>query len=82
VVTPCPDLDTAAWGIGGYTYEGINKELEKLFGSSTKAHISLSRLAQGSEEFNGASDEEIADVVRAWEDLELNSDDLKGRKSL
>jgi hypothetical protein len=45
--------------------------LEKLFGSSIKGHISLARLAQGSEEFNGPSDEEIADVVRACEDLAL-----------
>ena len=41
--------------------------MEKLFGSSAKAHISLARLAQGSKEFNGFSDEEIADIINAWE---------------
>lgn len=57
----------AVWGIGGYTYEGLNKELEKLFGSSLKGHIALARLAQGSEDFNLASDEEVTEVVEAWE---------------
>jgi phage-related minor tail protein len=47
--------------------------LEKLFGSSIKGQISLARLAQGSKEFNDASNEEIADVVRAWEELDLKS---------
>lgn len=63
----CSNLGTAAWGIGGYTYEGVNKELEKLFGSSIKGHIALARLAQGSEEVNSASNEEIADVIVGWE---------------
>jgi hypothetical protein len=41
--------------------------MEKRFGSSVKDHISLARLARGSREFNVASNEEIADVIRAWE---------------
>jgi len=41
--------------------------MEKLFGSSAKAHISLARLAQGSSEFNKSSNEEIAGIINAWE---------------
>lgn len=67
-------------GIGGCTYERINKELEKLFGSSIKGHISLARLAQGSKEFNDASNNEINDVVRAWEELVRRSDASKERE--
>jgi hypothetical protein len=55
--------------------------MEKVFGSSVKGHISLARLAQGSREFNDVSDEEVADVVRAWEELEFRSDALKERES-
>jgi len=55
--------------------------LEKLFGSSIKGHKSLARLAQGSKEFNDASNEEIANVVRAWEELVFKIDARKERES-
>ncbi|KAE9377441.1 glycosyltransferase family 1 protein [Stipitochalara longipes BDJ] len=60
----------AVWGIGGYTYEGVNKEMETLFGSSIKGHISLARLAQGGKEFNKASDDEILEIIKAWKGYE------------
>jgi len=51
--------------------------MEKLFGFSVKTHISLARLAQGSKEFNGASDEEIAGVLKAWKKNRLGADTEK-----
>lgn len=59
--------------MAGYTYEGVNKEMEKLFGSSIKSHIALARLAQGSEEFAHASDEEIAELLQRWEDSQAKA---------
>jgi hypothetical protein len=54
------------WGIWG-DQERVGKALWVVYQGS---HIAC-KVGQGSEEFNGPSDEEITDVVRAWEDLAL-----------
>jgi hypothetical protein len=54
------------WGLIGYTFEGVNKEMQKLFGSNAGAHIITSRKARGFEEFRNATSEEKAMVIERW----------------
>lgn len=56
----------AVWGVAGYTYEGANKEMERLFGSFIEDYIALARLAQGSEEFANSSDKDVAEILQRW----------------
>jgi hypothetical protein len=54
------------WGLIGYTFEGVNKEMHKRFGSNAEIHIITSRKAQGFEEFRNATPEEKAMVIERW----------------
>lgn len=60
----------AVFGIPGYTMQGVYKEMQKAMGSSVQNYIIAARTAQGYEEWNGASPEERADVVRRWQMIE------------
>lgn len=54
------------WGFIGYTFEGVNKEVQRLFGSNVESHIITSRKAQGFEEFRSATSEEKELVIERW----------------
>jgi hypothetical protein len=55
-----------AFGFIGYTFEGINKEVQRLFGSNIESQIVTLRKAQGFEEFRRAREEEKALVIERW----------------
>jgi hypothetical protein len=60
---------TGTWGVIGYTFEGVSKEMQRLFGSNVETHIITSRKAQGFEEFRNASAEEKAMIINRWRSI-------------
>ncbi len=59
-------------GVIGYTFEGVNKDIQKLVGSNTDTHIITSRKAQGFEEFRSAAAEQKALVIERWRSIRAN----------
>ncbi|KAI9805891.1 MAG: hypothetical protein M1825_000505 [Sarcosagium campestre] len=56
----------AIWGVPGYTFKGIYKELQKHFGSSVQNYIIAARTAQGYEDLKSASEAEKSDIISRW----------------
>ncbi|KAL3423468.1 glycosyltransferase family 28 domain-containing protein [Phlyctema vagabunda] len=56
----------AIWGLPGYTFMGIHKEVRKMFGSSVLNYIIAARTAQGYEDYKTATKEERLDVITRW----------------
>ncbi|KAI9648613.1 hypothetical protein NHQ30_003251 [Ciborinia camelliae] len=56
----------ALWGLPGYTFMGIHKQVGKLFGSSVLAYIIAARTAQGFEESQNCTNEERLDIIERW----------------
>ncbi len=53
-------------GILSHTMKGVQKEVQKLFGSNVQNYIVASRVAQGYEEWLQSSDAEKQDVIVRW----------------
>lgn len=72
-----PNLDhvsadrLAIWGLPGYTFKGIYKELQKHLGSSVQNYIVAARTAQGYEDWHNASQAERLDVVSRWQAIQV-----------
>lgn len=60
----------AIWGLPGYTFMGVYKEFQKLFGSSVQNYIIAARTTQGYEEWRKSSLEDRLTVVRRWHDIQ------------
>ncbi|KAG4034668.1 hypothetical protein MFRU_002g00250 [Monilinia fructicola] len=56
----------AIWGLPGYTFMGIHKEVRKLFGSSVLNYIIAARTAQGFEDAQNCNREERLDIITRW----------------
>ena len=61
----------AIWGLPGYTFKGIYKELQKHLGSSVQNYIVAARTAQGYDEWHSSSQEERLDVVSRWQSIQV-----------
>ena len=61
----------AIWGLPGYTFKGIYKELQKHLGSSVQNYIVAARTAQGYDEWHTASQEERLDVIGRWQSIQI-----------
>ena len=61
----------AIWGLPGYTFKGIYKELQKHLGSSVQNYIVAARTAQGYDEWHRSSQEERLDVVSRWQTIQV-----------
>ena len=66
-----PTYQIAIWGLPGYTFKGIYKELQKHLGSSVQNYIVAARTAQGYDEWHNASQEERLDVVSRWQSIQV-----------
>lgn len=62
----------AIWGLPGYTFMGIHKEIRRLFGTSVSNYIISARTAQGYEHWKASSEEERGDIVRRWHEAIRN----------
>ncbi|USP81242.1 glycosyltransferase family 1 protein [Curvularia clavata] len=62
----------AALGILSHTLQGVNKEVQNLFGSNVQSYIIASRAAQGYEEWMQSSDEEKQQVIDKWTLMQKN----------
>ncbi|KAH0559843.1 hypothetical protein GP486_003640 [Trichoglossum hirsutum] len=56
----------AIWGLPGYAFQGVAKEIQKHFGSSTQSYILAARTAQGYEDWNSSSEPERLDIINRW----------------
>jgi len=63
----------AAWCVPGYTFEGVNKEMQRLCGLRTEDRIAGARLAQGAEEFGAADEREMRGLVKRWRFIEIGN---------
>ena len=66
-----PTYHLAIWGLPGYTFKGIYKELQKHLGSSVQNYIVAARTAQGYDEWHSASQEERLDVIGRWHSIQV-----------
>ena len=66
-----PTYQIAIWGLPGYTFKGIYKELQRHLGSSVQNYIIAARTAQGYDEWHNASQEERLDVVGRWQSIQV-----------
>lgn len=55
------------YGIPAYTMQGLNAEVNKMFGRSLQNYITASRVAQGRSDLEDATPEEKDDVVMRWQ---------------
>lgn len=60
----------AIWGLPGYTFMGIYKELQKHFGSSVQNYIAAARTVQGHEDWKLSDHHERQEVIRRWHDIQ------------
>ncbi|KAG0651425.1 UDP-glucose:sterol glucosyltransferase 80B1 [Hyphodiscus hymeniophilus] len=61
----------AIWGLPGYTFMGIHKEVRKLFGSSVLNYMISARTAQGFEEYKNSTLQERQDIISRWREHKL-----------
>lgn len=66
-----PAYQAAIWGLPGYTFKGIYKELQKHLGSSVQNYIIAARTAQGYDEWHSSSQEERLDVFSRWQSIQV-----------
>ena len=71
------DSHPAIWGLPGYTFMGIHKEVRKLFGSSFLNYMISARTAQGYEDFQSSTPEERLDIIERWK---RNKADIRSPK--
>jgi hypothetical protein len=64
-------VNIAIWGLPGYTFKGIYKELQKRFGSSVQNYIIAARTSQGYEDWKVSSADERREIIGHF--LELQS---------
>jgi len=70
-------ISTAIWGLPGYAFLGIHKEVRKLFGSSVMNYVISARIAQGFEDAQKATLEERQYIVNRWQE---HKDDYQSTK--
>jgi hypothetical protein len=70
---------TAIWGLPGYTFMGIHKEVRKLFGSSVLNYMISARTAQGFEEYKDSTLEERQDIINRWREHKAEYQNSKQR---
>lgn len=68
----------AIFGIPGYTFKGIYKELQQHLGSSVQNYIIAARTAQGYDDWQHASVEERRDIIARWK---IMLKDLKKKRN-
>ncbi|CAL3973656.1 unnamed protein product [Diplocarpon coronariae] len=56
----------AVWGIPGYTFMGIHKEVRKMFGTSVLNYIISARTAQGYEDAKLSTPAERFEIINQW----------------
>ncbi|CZT44006.1 uncharacterized protein RSE6_04126 [Rhynchosporium secalis] len=59
----------AAFGMPGYTLEGLEKQFQKRYSRGLKANLIVVRIKQGILEFERASEEEREEIRKRWVEL-------------
>ncbi|KAH8679764.1 hypothetical protein BGZ60DRAFT_524972 [Tricladium varicosporioides] len=58
----------AVWGLPGYAFMGVHKEIKKMFGASVLNYIIAARTTKGYEDARAASPAERADIINRWKE--------------
>lgn len=61
-------MKIAIWGLPGYAFMGVNKEIKKMFGSSVLNYIIAARTAKGFEDAQTCTPEERAEIIYRWKE--------------
>lgn len=61
-------MKIAIWGLPGYAFMGVNKEIKKMFGSSVLNYIIAARTAKGFEDAQTCTPEERAEIIQRWKE--------------
>jgi len=61
----------AVFSVPGYAFNGVYKEIRRLFGSSVQNYIIAARTAQGYEELASSASAHRQDVISRWKDLQV-----------
>ncbi|KAI9744456.1 MAG: hypothetical protein M1818_001985 [Claussenomyces sp. TS43310] len=72
------DVVLAIWGLPGYTFMGVSKEIRKLFGTSVVNYIVSARTAQGYEQWKSSTQVERSDIINRWQELQSELQRQKG----
>jgi len=72
----------AMLGILSHTMQGVNKEVQKLFGSNVQNYIVTSRVAQGYDEWLQSSDAEKEDVIARWNLIQKHLKKKRGTEEM
>ncbi|KAI9830004.1 MAG: hypothetical protein M1826_005177 [Phylliscum demangeonii] len=67
----------AIFGLPGYTFKGIYKEIQRQFGPSIESYIIAARTAQGYEDLKTVTDRERGDTIQGWNGMQ---DDIRKAK--
>jgi hypothetical protein len=59
-------LFLAIWGLPGYAFMGVHREIRKMFGSSVLNYIIAARTARGFEDAQACSPEERSAIINQW----------------
>lgn len=66
ILIPIPGI----WGLLGYPLHGISRGIERSYGEDRRNYIVKSRIRQGLEEWESASQEERDEVLDKWQAYE------------
>lgn len=61
----------AIWGVPGYTFKGIYKEIQRHLGSSVQNYIVAARTAQGYDEWHSSTQEERNEAIGRWHIIQV-----------
>ena len=75
-----PDLFIAIWGLPGYTFKGLYKEVVKRLGSSVQNYIIAARVAQGYDEMETSTPEERLEIIGRWQALQVEATTQQSKK--
>ena len=70
---------TAFWGLPGYTFKGIYKEIHKHLGASVQNYIIAARTTQGFQDWNASTKEERHDVISRWQAVQVELSEQKAK---
>ncbi|KAI9837038.1 MAG: hypothetical protein M1819_000687 [Sarea resinae] len=62
----------AFWGVPGYTFRGIYREIQKRFGANIQNYIYAARATQGYEEWKQITEKERNEIINNWKALQIS----------
>lgn len=71
------NLESAIFGLGGYTFKGVYREIQQHMGSTTHSYIISSRITQGHEDFEASTEEERRQIIENYHKIKADPQLMK-----